>query len=62
MLADDEEALCHQEKIAVTKKLCTVAIEITCRDEYEAGVLFDDIVERFNAGQTLSIEPGPKPR
>lgn len=33
----------------------TVNIKIVCGDDYEAQVLFDDIVERINSGQGVCI-------
>lgn len=55
-----EDTICKQEKIAISVMLNTVKIEFTCSDAYEAQVLFDDMVERFRRGETISIEPcGP---
>ena len=51
------ETLCKQDEIALTVRFNTVSIEITCRDEYEARVLFDDIASRFAAGDGIFIEP-----
>lgn len=32
-----------------------VMIRITCKDRYEAQVIFDDLTERLKNGQTVSI-------
>lgn len=58
-MADEEteETICKQDNIAITVLWDTVKIEITCSSDYEAQVLFDDLVERFETGQTISIEP-----
>jgi hypothetical protein len=56
-----EETICKQDNINVVTVLNVVRIDISCRGVYEAQVLFEDIVARFEAGETLSIEPLPKP-
>jgi hypothetical protein len=51
------ETICKQDKIAVTVLFNTVKIEISCASNYEARVLFDDLVARFEAGEEVSIVP-----
>lgn len=38
----------------------TVTIEVICGDDYEAEVLYDDLIERIKSGQgfSLGINPG----
>ena len=43
------------KRIAVRIKFDVVAIEILCGDEYFATVLFDDIIERLQAGDAILI-------
>lgn len=54
---DDEELLLHAP---VTVLMGVVKIEIDCRDDYQAQVLFDDLVERLGSGQSITIEPALK--
>ena len=43
--------------LALTVLFDTVKIEITCSSAYESQVLFDDLSERFLAGESITIEP-----
>jgi hypothetical protein len=47
-------------KLALSVLFDTVTIEVICGDDYEAQVLYDDLVERMQAGEgiTLSVESG----
>lgn len=58
-MADDEttETLLHAPNISVSVLFDTVKIEISCGDDYAAQVLFDDMVERLEAGQEINIKP-----
>lgn len=42
-------------KIAVSALFDTVTIEIICGDDYEAAVLYDDVVERFQEGGGITL-------
>jgi len=54
------ETLLHAPNISLTVMLGVVKIEISCGSDYEAHVLFDDLVERLEAGQEITISPcGP---
>ena len=46
------------KKIAVSIKFDIVSIELICGDDYLANVLYDDLVERLQSGQgiTLSVD------
>jgi hypothetical protein len=48
------------KKLAVSVLFDTVSVEIICGDEYEAQVLFDDIVERMQSGEGISLGVEPK--
>jgi hypothetical protein len=41
---------------AIEVFLDTVKLELRCGDEYEAQVLFDDLAERLQAGQPLTLQ------
>lgn len=49
------------EKLAVSRKLAvsvlfdTVSIEVICGDDYEAQVLYDDLIERLQAGENITL-------
>jgi hypothetical protein len=49
-----------QKQMAVSVIFDVVKIEVHCKDNYEAQVLYDDVVERMQAGEgiTLSVMPG----
>jgi hypothetical protein len=49
------ERLISGKKIMVTKKFDIVSIEIHCGDEYEAAVLFDDVLNRIRSGEGVFI-------
>lgn len=42
-------------KVAVSAMFDTVTIEIICGDDYEAAVLYDDVVERLTAGEGITL-------
>lgn len=48
-------------KLAVSVLFDTVSIEVICGDEYEAQVLYDDIIERMQSGEGISLGVVPKP-
>lgn len=59
-MSDEEtEILLHAPNISVSVIFSAVRIEIWCRGEYEAQVLFDDLVSRLQSGQEITIEPTP---
>lgn len=43
------------KKMAVSVLFDTVTVEIICGDDYLAQVLYDDIVERMQSGQGISL-------
>ena len=43
------------KKIALSVKLDVVSIQIICKDEYFANVLYDDILDRLQAGDGVMI-------
>lgn len=55
------ETLVHAPNISLTVLFDTVTIEIKCKSDYEAHVLFDDLSERFDAGHEISIKPTRNP-
>jgi hypothetical protein len=46
------------KKIAVSVLFDVVTVEIICGDAYEAQVLFDDLIQRLQSGEgiTLSVK------
>ena len=48
------------KKVAVGVQFDTVVIEIICGDYYLAQVLYDDITERLQKGEGISIGLGQK--
>ena len=51
------ETLLCAKKIILGVLFDTVKIELVCHNDYEAQVLYDDLVERLQAGQEISIDP-----
>ena len=51
----NREIISSGKKTEVGVIFDVVRIEIHCGDDYEAQVLFDDIVERLQAGHGLTI-------
>lgn len=49
------ETLAVPRKVAVDVLGDTVKLHIICGDDYEAQVLYDDIVERLRAGESISL-------
>jgi hypothetical protein len=43
------------KKIAVSVIFDTVKLEIICGDDYEAQVLYDDLIERLRSGEGISL-------
>ena len=58
-MSNDEkiDELLHAQNISVSVFLNTVKIEIECGGDYEAQVLFEDLIERLQDGQEISITP-----
>jgi len=46
-------------KIVIGVLFDTVTIEVICGDEYEAQVLYDDLVERMKSGEGISLSIKP---
>jgi hypothetical protein len=46
------------KKVAVSVRFDTVTLEVICGDEYEAQVLYDDLVERLRSGEGISLSLG----
>lgn len=57
-MTDTVENILHSPNISLTVLFDTVKIEIACADDYQAQVLFDDLAERLESGQEISIKPG----
>lgn len=55
------ETIVHAPNISLSVLFGRVQIEIDCKSDYEAQVLFDDLTERLEAGQEISIKPTPLP-
>ena len=43
------------KKLAISVLFDTVKLEIICGDDYEALVLYEDLLERLRSGQNVSI-------
>ena len=43
------------ESLSVSVQGDFVSIQIACRDLYEAQVLFDDLVERLQSGESICL-------
>ena len=43
------------KKLAVSVKFDVVQLEIICGDDYEAQVLFDDLIDRLRDGEGISL-------
>lgn len=50
------------DSINVSVVFSTVRLEIECKSEYEAQVLYEDVVERLTNGGQLGITPGKPQR
>lgn len=46
------------KKMAIGVLFDTVTTEIICGDDYAAQILYDDIVERVQSGQVVSLSLG----
>jgi hypothetical protein len=42
-------------QLAISIMFDVVKLEIICGDDYEASVLYDDLLERLRAGEDISI-------
>ena len=49
------------KKLAVSVLFVVVKIEVICGDDYEAQVLYDDLIERLQAGEGISLSVERKP-
>lgn len=49
-----------KQKIEVNVLFDTVRIAIVCDDPYTAQVLFDDLVQRLKAGESIAFTGNPK--
>ena len=49
------------KKLAVSVLFDVVKIEVICGDDYEAQVLYDDLIERLQAGEGISLSVERKP-
>lgn len=56
------ETLARTRTISVDVLMDTVTLKLHCGDEYEAQVLFDDLVERLQSGQGITLSVNAKPR
>lgn len=56
MKCKQQEALVRTQRVRVSVQFDTVSIQFPCKDEYEAQVLYDDIIERIQDGQELTIK------
>ena len=56
-MPDSIETLIRAKKVVLGVRFDTVTIELVCGGDYEAQVLFDDLAERMQAGQEISIDP-----
>jgi hypothetical protein len=43
------------KKLAITVCVDTVSIQVICGDEYEAQVLYDDLTERLQSGEGITL-------
>jgi hypothetical protein len=48
------------KKLAISVMFDVVGVEIHCGDEYEAQVLYDDLIERMRSGEGFSLGAKPK--
>jgi hypothetical protein len=48
------------KKVAVSVRFDTVCVEIICGDDYLAQVLYDDLTERLQKGEGITIGLGQK--
>lgn len=58
-MPDEIETLMHSPKVVVSVLFDIVKIELSCGSDYAAQVLYDDLVQRLEAGEEISITPGP---
>jgi hypothetical protein len=49
-------------KVAVSVRFDTVMLEVICGDEYEAQVLYDDLVDRLKSGEGISLSLAQQPK
>ena len=51
------ETLLNAPNLSISVLFDTVKIEIQCGSDYAAQVLFDDLAQRLEAGEEISITP-----
>lgn len=56
----DAEKLLKVDKITISAMFDTIKIELICKDDYEATVLFDDLTQRVSAGETICLDTSTK--
>ena len=49
------------KKLAVSVLFDVVTLEIICGDDYEAQVLFDDLIDRLRKGEGIMLGVGQDP-
>jgi hypothetical protein len=47
-----------KKPMRLTVAVDTIRLEIVCDGTYEAQVLYDDLLERFQAGFAIALHPG----
>lgn len=55
------DGLVKGKKMELNVLFDVVRIEIHCGDDYEAQVLFDDLAQRLQAGEVVSLWQGRSP-
>ena len=52
------------KKVAISILFSTVMIEVMCGDDYEATILFEDLIDRLRRGEgiTLSLSQPEPPK
>lgn len=50
------ELFTNEGKIAVSVKFDTVYVELICGDNYAAQVLYEEIIERLQRGEGLTLQ------
>ena len=52
------ETIRYVPKVVLGVQVNVVKIEFTCSDAYDAQVLFEDLSDRLEAGEEISLKPG----
>lgn len=55
-MSGGEQLLTPKGKVAVSILFDTVTIEMSCGDEYAAQILFEEITERLQRGEGLTLK------